>query len=174
MRQIHQLLVILDLEKLVSVHWIMLFCFNEVCHWKLLIFAVRVRCFYNTGFWLQSSALSQPFMLCSSYGLDDGKFENEHLPSNISDPGQVSVSIVQTFFVTFNLNSFINLRFNFYVAWLVKDCTCCVRCWGGYIHCRWNHTWTQGRHFPLPMMFVWVHAHLCCRFLLFLHPWFIC
>ncbi|KAK6242263.1 hypothetical protein SCA6_007652 [Theobroma cacao] len=29
----------------------------------------------------------------SSYGLDDEKFENEHLPSNISDPGQIARAI---------------------------------------------------------------------------------
>ena len=29
------------------------------------------------------------FKLCSSFGLDDEKFENEHLSSNVSDPGQV-------------------------------------------------------------------------------------
>jgi len=68
--------------------------------------------FCDTGFWLQSAALLQPFMvLCSSYGLDDEKFENEHLPSNMSDPGQVSACIVQTCFVTSNVNSFINLRY---------------------------------------------------------------
>jgi hypothetical protein len=68
--------------------------------------------FFDTGFWLQSAALLQPFMvLCSSYGLDDEKFENEHLPSNISDLGQVSACIVQTCFVTSNINSFINLRY---------------------------------------------------------------
>ncbi|XP_021896233.1 sulfhydryl oxidase 2 isoform X2 [Carica papaya] len=29
----------------------------------------------------------------SSYGLDDEKFENEHLPSNISDPGQIARAV---------------------------------------------------------------------------------
>ncbi|KAJ9163278.1 hypothetical protein P3X46_022962 [Hevea brasiliensis] len=31
--------------------------------------------------------------LGSSYGLDDEKFENEHLPSNISDPGQIARAV---------------------------------------------------------------------------------
>jgi len=48
-------------------------------------------------------------IVCSSYGLDDEKFENEHLHSNTSDPGQVSVCIVQICFVIFNNNNFINL-----------------------------------------------------------------
>ncbi|XWS34527.1 hypothetical protein CRYUN_Cryun21dG0046200 [Craigia yunnanensis] len=31
--------------------------------------------------------------ISSSYGLDDEKFENEHLPSNISDPGQIARAV---------------------------------------------------------------------------------
>ncbi|KAF9677400.1 hypothetical protein SADUNF_Sadunf08G0103600 [Salix dunnii] len=39
--------------------------------------------------------------LGSSYGLDDGKFENEHLPSNISDPGQIARAVYDVEEATF-------------------------------------------------------------------------
>lgn len=124
-------------------------------------------------------SISLFMIVCSSYGLDDEKFENEHPPSNISDSEQVfPISVALNFLYNFKKEFFYLISdINFCGVCFMQDCTCCLWCWGGNIYRFWNYSWTQGRHIHLLWLcIVCLLVHVVCfaSFLYLLFLWLFC
>ena len=87
------------------------------------------------------------FICRSSFGLDDQKFQNELLSSNVSDPGQVLFFTRPHIWFPFVLYLKV-LTYMVCMTWI--DCKSYLWCRRGNFYSFWHHLRAQGRLFIFP------------------------